>query len=202
MAHYDPRIDAYIAKPADFAKPMLQRLRDIVHDACPDVEETLKWGMPSFQYAGGILCGMAAFKQHVSFGFWKHALVMDNAERDGMGSFGKITRPSDLPPKRELMVLIRKAMRLNEQAAKAPSTGTRKAAAPKPALKALEDLLAALKKKRNASAAFAAFSPSQQREYAEWVGEAKREETRLRRIGQAVEWIAEGKPRHWKYMKR
>jgi uncharacterized protein YdeI (YjbR/CyaY-like superfamily) len=123
-----------------------------------------------------------------------------DSQRDGMGSFGKITRPPDVPPKRELMVLIRKAMRLNEQGVKAP--GTRKAAAPKPAPKAPEDLLTALKKNRNASVAFAAFSPSQQREYAEWVSEAKREETRLRRIAQAVEWIAEGKPRNWKYMKR
>lgn len=200
MAHRDPRIDAYIAKSADFAKPILQRLRDIVHEACPEVEETLKWGMPSFLYAGGILCGIAAFKQHVSFGFWKHALVMDGADRDGMGSFGKITRPSDLPPKRELMALIRKAMRLNEQRVKTPSA--RKTAAPKPPPEAPDDLLAALKKNRKASMAFAAFSPSQQREYAEWISGAKREETRLRRIAQAIEWIAEAKPRHWKYMKR
>lgn len=197
MAHYDPRIDAYIAKSADFARPMLQRLRDIVHQACPEVDETLKWGMPSFQYAGAILCTMAAFKQHVSFGFWKHAGVMDHAERDGMGSFGKITKPSDLPAKRELLALIRKAMRLNEQGAKTPSS--RKRVAPAPAPEMPGDLLAALKKNRAAAVAFAAFSPSQQREYAQWVGDAKREETRLRRLAQAVEWIAEGKPRHWKY---
>lgn len=200
MAHHDPRIDAYIAKSADFAKPILQRLRDIVHEACPDVEETVKWGMPSFLYAGGILCGMAAFKQHVSFGFWKHALVMDNAERDGMGSFGKITKPSDLPSKRELIALIRKAMRLNEQGAKAPAA--RRAATPKPPQQPPGELLDALKKNRKASAAFAAFSPSQQREYTEWISEAKREETRQRRLEQAIEWIAEGKPRHWKYMTR
>jgi uncharacterized protein YdeI (YjbR/CyaY-like superfamily) len=200
MAHHDPRIDAYIAKSADFAKPILQRLRDIVHEACPDVEETVKWGMPSFLYAGGILCGMAAFKQHVSFGFWKHALVMDNAERDGMGSFGKITKPSDLPSKRELIALIRKAMRLNEQGAKAPAA--RRAATPKPPQQPPGELLDALKKNRKASAAFAAFSPSQQREYTEWISEAKRGETRQRRLEQAIEWIAEGKPRHWKYMTR
>jgi len=200
MAHHDPRIDAYIAKSADFAKPILQRLRDIVHEACPEVEETLKWGMPSFLYAGGILCGIAAFKQHVSFGFWKHELVMDGAGRDGMGSFGKMTRPSDMPPKRELMALIRKAMRLNEQGVKTPRV--RKTAAPTPPPKAPDDLLAALKKNRKASVAFAAFSPSQQREYAQWISDAKREETRLRRLAQAIEWIAEGKPRHWKYMKR
>jgi hypothetical protein len=200
MAQHDPRVDAYIAKSADFAKPMLQRLRDIVHEACPEVEETLKWGMPSFLYAGGILCGMAAFKQHLSFGFWKHARVMNDAGRDGMGSFGKITGPSDLPPKRELMALIRKAMRLNEQGVKTPNA--RKTAAPKPPPRIPDDLLAALKNNREASAAFAAFSPSQRRDYAEWIGDAKREETRLRRIAQAIEWIAEAKPRHWKYMKR
>jgi hypothetical protein len=198
MVHYDPRIDAYIAKSADFARPMLQRLRDTVHQACPEVEETLKWGMPSFQYAGAILCTMAAFKQHVSFGFWKHALVMGPAERDGMGSFGKITKPSDLPAKREMLALIRKAARLNQQAAKTP--GSRRSAAARPAAPEVSaDLLAALKKNHPASAAFAAFSPSQQREYAQWIGDAKREETRVRRIAQAVEWMAEGKPRHWKY---
>lgn len=200
MARHDPRIDAYIARSAEVAQPLLQRLRDTVRQACPEVEESLKWSMPFFSYAGGIFCGMAAFKQHVSFGFWKHALVMGDAERDGMGSFGKMAKLSDLPSKRELTGLIRKAMRLNEQGVKTP--GTRKAIAAKPPGQAPGDLLVALKKNRAAAKAFAAFSPSQQREYAEWISQAKREDTRLRRLEQAIEWMAEGKPRHWKYVKR
>ena len=99
----DPRIDAYIAKQADFARPILERVREVVHEACPDVEETLKWSMPTFVYGGAILCGMAAFKQHASFGYWKHALVVGEGEpRDGMGSYGKMTSVKDLPPKKSL----------------------------------------------------------------------------------------------------
>lgn len=198
MPNLDPRIDAYIDKSADFAQPILQRLRSLVHEACPQVEETIKWSAPSFGYAGGILCGMAAFKQHVSFGFWKHALVMgEGAERDGMGSFGKMAALSDVPAKKVMVDLVRKAMLLNEQGVKAPVV--RKTAGSRPQLEAPGDLLAALKKNRKAKTTFDGFSPSARREYVEWVIEAKREETRQRRIAQAVEWMAEGKQRHWKY---
>ncbi|HEY5971914.1 MAG TPA: YdeI/OmpD-associated family protein [Pseudoxanthomonas sp.] len=198
MPSLDPRIDAYIARSADFAQPLLHRLRSLVHEACPQVEENIKWGTPSFTHAGGILCGMAAFKQHVSFGFWKHALVMgEEAERDGMGSFGKMATLSDVPPKKTMTALIRKAMRLNEQGLKLP--GTRKTTAPRAPLEMPDDLLAALKKNRKARATFDGFSPSARREYVEWIVEGKREETRQRRIAQAVEWMAEGKVRNWKY---
>src|SRR5437016_5692156 len=120
MPTKDPRIDAYIAKAANFAKPILTHIRTLVHDACPDVEETLKWGMPSFMHHG-ILCGMAAFKQHCSFGFWKHALVVDDKkpEREGMGSFGKLTSLSDLPSDSRMRAYIQKAMKLNEERVKA-----------------------------------------------------------------------------------
>lgn len=198
MSDPDPRIDAYIAKSADFAQPVLRHLRSLVHEACPQVEESIKWGAPSFGYAGGILCGMAAFKRHVSFGFWKHALVMgEGAERDGMGSFGKMTSMSDVPPKKAMALLIRKAMSLNEQGLKAPAT--RKSVDPRAPLETPEDLLVALTDNRKAKKTFDAFSPSARREYVEWVVEAKREETRQRRIAQAVEWLAEGKQRNWKY---
>ena len=161
-------------------------------------EESIKWGAPSFGHAGGILCGMAAFKRHVSFGFWKHALVMgEGVERDGMGSFGKMTSLSDVPSKKAMILLIRKAMRLNEQGVKTPAT--RKTAAPRTPLEIPEDLLVALNGNRKAKETFDAFSPSARREYVEWVVEAKREETRQRRIAQAVEWMAEGKQRNWKY---
>lgn len=199
MSDRDPRIDAYIDNAAEFARPILARLREIVHEACPEVQETLKWSMPSFQYGGGILCQMAAFKQHASFGFWKHAQVMgEGAQREGMGSFGKLVSLRDLPPKKELLALLKKAMRLNETGATAPSA--RKRSAPTPPPTAPEDLLAALKKNRKAKACFEAFSPSHQREYVEWIVEAKRAETRGKRLAQAIEWLAEGKPRNWKYM--
>ena len=199
MGKRDPRIDAYIDNAAEFAQPILGRLREIVHEACPDVEETLKWSAPSFLHAGGILCGMAAFKQHASFGFWKHALVVgEEVPRDGMGSFGKLTSLKDLPPKKELVALIRKAVQLNEERVKTP--GVRKSSTPKPAPVPSEDFAAALKKNKLARATFERFPPSQQREYVDWITEAKRDETRQKRLTQAIEWLAEGKPRNWKYM--
>jgi hypothetical protein len=86
-------VDAYIARAATFAQPILKHLRATVHNACPEVEEALKWGMPFFVYRGSPLCSMAAFKQHCSFGFWKAALVTGTKRgaREGMGDFGKIT---------------------------------------------------------------------------------------------------------------
>ena len=196
MGARDPRIDAYVAKSADFAKPILVYLRDLVHATCPQAEETIKWGMPTFLYHG-MLCGVGAFKQHCAFGFWKHSLVVGAGRYDdAMGQFGRITQVADLPPKRQLVALIRKAMQLNEAGVGAP----RKRAAPRPAPKAPADLAAALKKNAKAAATFSAFSPSHKRDYVEWITEAKREETRSKRVAQAVVWMAEGKPRNWKYM--
>ncbi len=193
----DPRIDAYIERAAPFAQPILVRVRELVHEACPGVEESIKWGMPSFSHAGGILCGMAAFKQHASFGFWKHAMVVgEGVPRDGMGSYGKMASLKDLPPKRTLLAHLRKAMKLNEDGVKAPST---RKAAPKPPPQAPDDLLAALQKNKAAKATFDGFPPGCKREYIEWIVEAKREETRAKRLAQAVEWMAEGKRRNWKY---
>ena len=198
MGRRDPRIDAYIAKAAPFAQPILQRIRDVVHEACPEVEETMKWSMPTFVYAGGILAGMAAFKQHASFGYWKHALVMgEDAQRDGMGSYGKMATLKDVPSKRRLVADIRRAMQLNEAGVKTP--GPRKTAAPKPPPETPPDLLAALAKNRKARTTFEAFAPSHRREYVEWITEARRDETRARRLAQTVEWLAEGKRRNWKY---
>ena len=203
----DPRIDAYIEGAAPFAQPILSHVRDLVHEACPQVEETVKWGMPTFVHAGGILCGMAAFKRHASFGFWKHALVVgeggqadtapgDDRPRDGMGSYGKLASLKDLPPKKTLLAHIRKAMKLNEDGVKAPA---RRKSAPKPPPEAPADLVAALNKSKAAQATYDAFPPGCKREYVEWIVEAKREETRAKRLAQAVEWMAEGKRRNWKY---
>ena len=193
----DPRIDAYIEHAAPFARPILAHVRALVHKACPQVEETIKWGMPTFVHGGGILCGMAAFKQHASFGYWKHALVVGEGEpRAGMGSYGKMASLQDLPPDKLLLAHIRKAMTLNEDGVKAPTT---RKSAPKPPAETPEDLVAALKKNTQAKATFDAFPPSCKREYVEWIVEAKREETRAKRLAQTVEWLAEGKRRNWKY---
>jgi len=198
MSDHDPRVDAYIDRAAPFAKPILARLRGIVHGAVPGIEETIKWGMPGYVHAGGIVCMMGAFKQHVSFGFWKHALVMGDVERDGMGSFGKLRAVGDLPPKRELASLIRKAAKLNEDGVKSTGPRARGASGEPPEVPA--DLASALRRNKAAAAAFKAFPAGQQREYCRWISEAKREETRKRRLVQAVEWIAAGRYRNWKYM--
>ena len=196
MGARDPRVDAYIEKSAEFARPILTHLRALVHEACPQAEETLKWGMPTFMHHG-ILCGVGAFKQHCTFGFWKHKLVVGAGRYDdAMGQFGRIAKLGDLPPKKELVGYIRKAARLNE----AGVSVERRRAAPRPAPKTPPDLAAGLKRNRKAAAAYEAFSPSAKREYVDWLTEAKREETRAKRLAQAIEWIAEGKQRNWKYM--
>ncbi len=198
MPSHDPRIDAYVDRAEPFARPILHHVRALVHEACPDVQETIKWGMPAFVHTGQLLCGMAAFKRHASFGFWKHALVVGEAgERVGMGSFGKLASVEDLPPRRTLLALVRKAVRLNEAGVKAPSAPRRA----RPPLQPPDDLLAALRQVPAAFATFEAFSPSHRREYVQWVLEARREETRRRRIADAVAWLGEGKPRNWKYLR-
>jgi hypothetical protein len=199
MGTRDPRVDAYIAKSADFAKPILVYIRDTMHAACPDVVETVKWSMPFFDYHGP-LANMSAFKAHVGFGFWKGALVVGSGSgHDGspMRQFGQITSIKDLPQKKALVAMIQKAMTLNEEGVKVQKTK-----APRAELPESPELSAALAKNRKARANFEAFPPSHRREYNEWIGEAKREATRDARVKQAIEWIAEGKSRNWKYEKR
>jgi uncharacterized protein YdeI (YjbR/CyaY-like superfamily) len=199
MGTRDPRVDAYIARSADFAKPILTHLRETVHAACPDVVETTKWSMPFFDYHGP-LANMSAFKEHAAFGFWKGALVVGRGAGDderAMGQFGRLTSIKDLPPKKELVAYIRKAAKLNEDGVKVE----KKKKAPRAELPVPPELTAALAKNRKARANFDAFPPSHKREYNEWIGEAKREETKAARVKQAVEWIAEGKARNWKYQK-
>jgi uncharacterized protein YdeI (YjbR/CyaY-like superfamily) len=200
MGTRDPRIDAYIAKSPEFAKPILTHLREVIHSACPDVEETMKWSAPTFMYHG-MLANMAAFKHHCAFGFWKGSLVFgekpDTAE-EAAGQFGRITKVSDLPPKKILAAHVKKAMELNEQGVKVPPRMKKRR--PAAEVEIPDALTAALQKNRKALATFESFSPSHRREYADWIAEAKREETRQRRVETAVEWMAEGKPRHWKHM--
>lgn len=200
MGSRDPRIDAYIAKQRDFARPILAHIREVVHGACPDVEETLKWSAPHFMYKGSMMAGMAAFKEHAVFGFWKGKLIEGvspnrNNGGDAMGNFGKLSSVKDLPGRRELTALIKQAMKLNEEGI----TVARARKAAKPEAKVPAELSAALGKNRKAAAQFDAFSPSHRREYIEWIDDAKQEATKARRVAQAVEWIAEGKGRNWKY---
>jgi uncharacterized protein YdeI (YjbR/CyaY-like superfamily) len=199
MATRDPRIDAYIAKSAGFAQPILTHIRRLVHEACPDVEETMKWSFPHFQYKG-MLCSMASFKEHCAFGFWKSSLIIKNGDGEteqAMGQFGRITKLSDLPPKKVLMGYVKEAMKLNDEGVKSPTRAKPKT--PR-AVIVPEDLKRALQANTQALATFENFSPSNQREYIDWLTEAKTEATRTRRLETAIEWMAEGKPRNWKYM--
>jgi uncharacterized protein YdeI (YjbR/CyaY-like superfamily) len=198
MPTIDPRVDAYIASSAEFAQPILAHLRAVVHAACPEVEETMKWSFPHFMYKG-MMCSMASFKAHCALNFWKAELLMgDQANREAMGHFGRIASVKDLPSKKILTAYIKQAMKLNDDGVAAPARA--KPAAPR-ALEIPDELSAALKKAPAARKHFEAFSPSKQRDYAEWIAEAKTGATRARRLEQALEWIAEGKSRNWKYEK-
>jgi hypothetical protein len=191
----DPRIDAYIAAQADFARPILEHLREAVHAACPEVEEAIKWSMPAFLLRGRIIANMAAFKAHASFGFWRGGDVVGEGGKkgEGMGQFGRLASVDDLPPPAELAALIRKAAAL---AAAGPAKAER---VRKPEPETPDDLRAALAANPAAASVFEAFTPGARREYVEWVVSAKRPETRAQRIAQAAEWIAQGKKRNWKY---
>lgn len=197
MGTRSPLVDAYIAKARPFAQPILEHLRDVVHGACPDVVEEMKWSMPHFTHHG-MLAGMAAFKEHCSFGFWKAKLIMDQDEmsREAMGHFGCIRSLDDLPSKRTLAGYVKKAARLNEEGVKVPRRPRAKAARP---VSVPADLAAALRRSRKARENFESFSPSHRREYIEWITEAKRAETREKRLATTIEWLEEGKSRNWKY---
>lgn len=201
MPTNDPRVDAYIEKSAEFAQPILNHLRALVHKACPDVEETIKWSMPSFEYKG-MMCGIASFKAHCTFGFWKQSLLESDAfpaSKTAMGSFGRITSLKELPRDKVIIGIIHQAMELNEKGinvpkAKNPSRAGKEVVVP-------EVLAAALKKNKAARQTFEKFPPSCRREYIEWITEAKTEATRDKRLGTTLEWLAEGKKRNWKYEK-
>lgn len=204
MGTRSPQVDRYIANAAEFAQPILHHIREVVHAACPDVVEELKWSFPNFSYKG-LLCSMSAFKAHCGFGFWKGRLVIPDMAAEGMGQLGKITSIKDLPSKKVLTGYIKLAMKLNDEGVPAPHVAAQRAKARKTAAKPIvipPELAAALKKNKKASAAFDAMSPSHRREYATWIAEAKKDETRQRRLAQAMEQIAEGKSQNWKYEKK
>jgi len=203
MQKLDKRVDAYITKSNDFAKPILNHIRALVHKACPETEETIKWGFPNFEYKGP-MCSMASFKQHCAFTFWKAALLDEKSKleigenRSAMGHIGKITSVKDLPSDKIMITMIKQAMKLNDEGVKIKKT-TNKVSADEAV--APDYFLKALAKNKKAEKHFNAFPNGQKKEYIVWITEAKTEETRAKRMATAIEWLSEGKRRNWKYEK-
>jgi len=200
---HDKRIDVYIEKARPFAEPILRHLRALIHQACPEVEETIKWGMPHFVYKGEILCSMAGFREHCAFVFWKASLMkdpllMENAIGEtAMGHLGKIMDMEDLPEDEKMLIYLREAMELNEKGIKPPKNPPRT----KETLLVPEDLKDALQENASALNTFENFSYYNQKEYIEWLEDAKTDTTRKKRLQTAIQYMQEGKPRNWKYMK-
>jgi uncharacterized protein YdeI (YjbR/CyaY-like superfamily) len=206
MAKMDSRVDAYIEKAQPFAKPILEHLRNLVHQACPEVEETIKWGMPCFDYKGPF-CSMASFKQHAVFGFWKapllndpHRFLQERSAQGGeaMGHMGRIDSLDTLPPDKVLLDLLKQAKKLNDDGIKLPP----KPKAEKKEIIVPEYFIQVLFQNQKAQDTFNNFSYSHKKEYVEWITEAKTEATRNKRMETAIEWMSEGKGRHWKYEKK
>ena len=192
MGTKDPRVDAYVSRSAPFARPILRRLRALVHRGCPEVVEEIKWGSPHFNYKG-MFCGMAAFQEHCVFGFWNRAMNLDKKE-SAMGQFGCLRSLKDLPADGVLVGYVRQARKLADDGIRlGPVRNARKPLPVPPAL------TSALKKKAGALARFQRLSPGQRRDYSEWILEAKTDATRDKRVATAAGWIAEGKTRNWKY---
>lgn len=195
-------VDAYIEKSAPFAQPILNYLRELMHEGAPGVEEAIKWSRPFFLYNGVILGNLSAFKEHCAFGLWGSEIAKEVqadgvASSDAMGTFGRITSLKDLPPKKQLLGYIRSAAKMIASGERTKSWTRPKVA--KAPVEVPEALAAALKKNKAAAKQFETMSPSCRREYSEWIADAKRDETREKRVATAVEWIAEGKSRNWKY---
>ncbi len=193
----DDRVDTYIARQAEFARPILTAWRAMVGRYCPDAQEAIKWSSPAWIYHGQLLCSMAAFKAHATFGFWRGAEVTGEVGRakEAVGQFGRMTSVDDLPDDAVFEELIARAVALIDS-----GTGAARVLKhPRPELVVPAELQAALDGNAAATATFAGFSPGNRREYVEWVADAKRPETRDRRIAQAIEWLANGKRRNWKY---
>ncbi len=207
MPKKEKRIDTYIAKSAEFAKPILNHFRSLVHKTCPELEEKVKWGFPHFDYKGGPMCSMAAFKKHCAIGFWKAELMKNgktlvkNAQSEAaMGHFGKVSSLKDLPSDKTIVSYIKEAMRLNEEGIKLSPKKT--SAKEKQELKLPNDFLELLSKTKGALKQFEAFTPGRKKDYLSWIRGAKTEITRNKRMNTAIDWISEGKDLNWRYSKQ
>jgi len=205
MTKFNSKVDGYVAGSADFAKPVLAYWRQLIHDNCPDVEEAIKWGIPHFDYKGDFMCVMAAYKNHCSFTFLKGELMTDPRLKAGTDLkpiqrfLGKISKIEDLPPEEEFTAMLKEAMQLNEKGVKVRKE---KPEPDKPKVLETPDyLLAALTANPNAKEVFESGSNSFRKEYIVWITDAKTDETRQKRISEALEWLAEGKSRFWKHKK-
>jgi uncharacterized protein YdeI (YjbR/CyaY-like superfamily) len=204
MKNTSPRVDAYIARSPAYARPILKKIRTLFHQASPQMQETIKWGFPHFEYKG-IVGSMAAFKRYVTFGFWKGKLLNDpHGLFTVMGktamSHTKFTTLAELPRDEVVLDYIREAIRLNEDDVKVAAPKKKRVA--RPELEVPLFLAQALKVNKRALATFEAFSPSHRREYIEWLIEARKDETRARRLAITMELLTAGKPRNWQYLKR
>jgi uncharacterized protein YdeI (YjbR/CyaY-like superfamily) len=202
MGKKDPRVDAYISRSAGFAKPVLDHIRELVHRACPEASETIKWGFPHFEYKG-LLCSMASFKTHCAFSFWLGTLLRDphgiisGIGETSMGHFGRITSLGDLPGDDIIIAYIQEAVKLNEAGVKKPAVQAKE----KKELQVPEYFAEALSRNKKALETFEKFSYSNKKDYVEWITEAKTEATREKRIETALQWLEEGKIRNWKYVR-
>jgi len=200
MKNFNPEVDAYIKKAQPFAQPILAHVRSLMHKGCPELTETIKWGMPHFEYKG-VISSMAAFKEHCVFGFWKQDLIPGMKqyikEKEAMGSWGRITTLKGIPPDKDIIEFVRVAAELNEKGIKSPKRAAKPVVVNMP-----DDFLKAIRANKKASGVYDNFSPSNKRDYADWISGAKNDETRKNRMKTAIEWMSEGKPRMWKYMKK
>ncbi|MBB5639297.1 uncharacterized protein YdeI (YjbR/CyaY-like superfamily) [Pedobacter cryoconitis] len=202
MGKLDNRIDLYIDNAAVYAQPILNHLRMLVHEACPEIIEKIKWGCPHFDYKGPV-CHMAAFKNHCAFGFWKGALLPDlhhlvgEDKQHAMGHLGKLESVEDLPGDDVLITYIQNAVILNKEGVKLP----KKTTAPRTDLQVPDDFVERLVTVPAAGINFEKFSYAKKKDYLEWFKDAKTEATRNKRMDTAIEWIIEGKSRNWKYEK-
>jgi uncharacterized protein YdeI (YjbR/CyaY-like superfamily) len=206
MGQRDPRVDAYIAKQADFAKPIIARFREIVHEADPEITEDIKWGAPAFMHKG-IVCIIAGFKQHCAVNFWRRGVIVGTRARRAtddkeMEKFGRMTSVADLPSKAAITRYVKLGVKLNEGGVATSKPAVKAVARKKTPVRTPPSLAKALARNAKAKATYDGFSPSHKREYIEWIAEAKTDETRERRVEQALGWMAEGKPRNWKYIKK
>lgn len=205
MKNTNPVIDNYIEKAEPFAQPILRHIREIVHEVCPEVKELIKWSFPHFDYKGSMFCSMASFKQHAVFGFWKASIMADpdkiltTTGRESMGHLGKLISVDDLPSDEILKKYLREAMRLNDEGIKLPEKSKQ---ADKKMLEAPLELIRALNENAAAKAHYDGFSNTNKREYIDWINEAKTEETKAKRLATTIEWLAEGKIRNWKYLRK